>query len=151
MRKFLLPVALISLALGAPAQAANWYFIGEGDNDIFFADGDSVERNGDVVSLTLFDGLADGYFDSEIAQDFVYYYEGRSEYNCVSKQFREISRTGYGTDYQSLGPVGHEPGWQAIPPNSFANTLYEFGCLNMWRDEPINDPFEEADYYWFGF
>ena len=151
MRKFVLPIVLLSLAAGTPAYATDWYFVGEGDSDIFFADADSVVRNGDVVSLKLFNGLADGYTDAEKTGDVIYYYEGDSEYNCVSKQFRETSRTGYGDDYQSLGAIGYDSNWQAIPPNSFAHTLYEFGCLGLWRDQPIEDPFDEADFYWFGF
>lgn len=151
MRKFMCPVMLASLVLAAPAHATDWYFIGEGDNNIFFADGDSVVRNGDIVSVKIFDGLLEGYFDSEVANDFVYYYEGQAEYNCVSKQFRETARTGYGDEYQDLGPIGYAAEWQPVVPNSFAHTLYEFGCLGLWRDQPVNDPFEEADFTWFGF
>lgn len=150
MRKFLIPAALVSLALGTPANAESWFYIGEGDNDMFFADADSLVRSGDVVSLKLFSGMAEGYIDEGKAA-YVYYYEGTAEYNCVSKQFRETSRTGYDDEYQSLGPIGYDPAWQTILPNSFAQTLSEFGCQGLWRDQPVTDPFEEADYFWFGF
>lgn len=150
MRKYLLASIAIATAMttamAAPAHAESWYNVGEGDEDIFYADADSLSHVGNMVTLTAFDGMSDaitGYSKE------VYFWKSTMQFDCGANRYRHQDRAGYDENYAYVGAIDYDPDWHTVTEGTFGESLYQFACEGGWRDVPVDNPFDDADEYWF--
>jgi len=146
MRASLLFSTAMVATLATPAQAESWYLVGEGDEDLFFADAASVSRNGNYIQMTVLDSMQYS-FDSNGSE--IYYLRGPMNLDCGARQYQNLGTAGLTMGQSFAGNVDLDTSWQAVPGGSYAEALFEFGCNGGYRGTPINDPFGYAEEYWY--
>jgi hypothetical protein len=146
MRKSLLLSTCVAAALAAPAHAESWFLVGEGDDDLFFADADSLVRTGNYLQVDIIDSMKDPL--SSNGTD-VYYLRGPTNYDCSAKQYQNVSQKALNLAHAYVADVNVDTAWQPVGAGTYAEVLFQFACEGSQRTEPMSDPFGYAEDYWY--
>jgi saccharopine dehydrogenase-like NADP-dependent oxidoreductase len=146
MRKYLLVSTGLAMAFAAPAHAEKWYLVGESPEDLFFADADSVSKNGQYLQVNVIDSLAQPVEDEA---GKTYYYRGPVNFDCTAKQFKHGQQSAIGLNGEVLAQFDPESKWDAAGSGTHAEALIKFACEGAFRDEVITDPFSYSEDYWY--
>ena len=146
MRRSLLVSTALAAAFAAPAHAESWYLVGEGDEDLFFADADSLVRNGNYLQVDIIDSMRD-----PISSDGtnVYYLRGPANYDCGGKQYQNVSQQALDLSHNLVTGVDVDTAWQPVGAGTYAEVLFQFACDGSQRTQPVSDPFDYAEEYWY--
>lgn len=135
----------LSTCLTTPAAAENWYLIATTEDSTEYADADSISRHGSISQVQLFRGFASGTGP----QETVYFAKIGAEITCANNQFRLMKTDSYSGSREYLGTDTAATGWETITADTIAEKLRQFVCDDGVRTEPVSDPFDHADDYWY--
>ena len=147
MRKYLFLTTALAAALASPAQAAaaDWYLVGQSDDDLFFADAGSVAKSGSYMQVDVLDSMGEPIGNP--AGD-IYYLAGPIRLDCGSRKYQNRGNAALGIDHAYLADADVDSDWQAVTPGTHAEAIFDFACDAGFRDTPVTDPFSHADEYW---
>jgi len=135
----------LSTCLTTPAAAENWYLIATTDETTEYADADSIRRHGSISQVQIFRGFASGTGP----QGTVYYAKIAAEITCATNQFHLTKTDSYNGSKAYIGSDTTATGWETINSDSIADKLRQFVCEAGVRSDPVSDPFDHADEYWY--
>ncbi|MBO9499672.1 MAG: hypothetical protein J7496_15210 [Novosphingobium sp.] len=145
MRKYLFLTAGLAAAFASPVQAADWYLVGQSDDDLFFADAGSVAKSGTYMQVNVLDSMGEPIDDP--AGD-IYYLAGPIRLDCSGRKYQNLGNAALGLDHSYLADADVDSDWQAVNPGTHAEAIFDFACDAGFRDTPVTDPFAYADEYW---
>ncbi len=144
MPKTILLGLILSTCLASPAFAASWFEIGTSDIEIAFADGDSIQRSGDVVQIQAFHGFDPGQGEN----GDIYYVQRQLEFDCPAHRMRQIKLTAFDADRNVLDAPAYSTEWMAVVPDTPEETFSKVACEGGLTGTPYPDAFDAADEYW---
>lgn len=129
-------LAAAAAILSTPAMAESWYYIGDTDEGIYFADADSLAREGNVAKFTDFDGNVDGDYAKETI-----------EIDCALNQYRTANLNVYDDGRNLTSSDSNVSDWNPIKAGTVAQDERAFACDGK-RNNQVANPFDEADDFW---
>lgn len=146
MRVFL--AAMLLAGASTPAAAEEWYYVSGGDDNIVFADADSVRQSGEAVTVLGFFGSAEPLDVTGEPPVVIWYWITHFEFLCESGQYRAIRTDSYNESHVLEYSTDHSEAWTPVPAESLVHGLRQFACDGE-RLSVSGNPFDFTDEIFF--
>ena len=130
--KYLVLGVIVLAAAATPAAAESWHPFSRSPNNVFMADVDSIEANGEVTSVHVATAPRHG-----TASDYSYSVE-TYEIQCATGHWRTAGVVEYGPDGTEAGRYPEEgAAWEEVRPNTSPEFLNGIVCKGSRAQPPI--------------
>jgi len=145
VRNKLLLALTLTTGLTSPAMAEQWFMVATAPEEISYADADSLVSQDNHRTLEVFTGNLNGVGP----EGNIFYSTVKLEIDCGAHALRLLGGKDYDDNRQYLSASEFDAGWQAIPDDSVAQNFDAFACSGGFRANPVSDPFDDADIYFY--